>query len=180
MGKTCLIQNMIIDDIDAGHGVGLIDPHGDCVDELLHLIPEDKVSDTIYLELGNPEWTPLFNPLTPIPGYDLSRLANNLVTALKSYIDETGWGDRLETILRFGLHALLQVGDMTLLDLYKLLRPCKTTSNDHKRIKELILNSIQDKTAIEFWKHDFDSYRHDELLPPKSKLNTRESSGRFF
>ena len=38
-GKTTLLRNLILQDIYAGHGVGLIDPHGDLAHDLLDYIP---------------------------------------------------------------------------------------------------------------------------------------------
>jgi DNA helicase HerA-like ATPase len=34
-GKTTLLRNLILQDVAAGHGVGVIDPHGDLATELL-------------------------------------------------------------------------------------------------------------------------------------------------
>jgi type IV secretory pathway VirB4 component len=39
-GKTTLLRNLILQDIEAGEGVGLIDPHGDLAQDLLNHIPQ--------------------------------------------------------------------------------------------------------------------------------------------
>jgi len=49
-GKTTLLKNMILSDIFAGHGVAVIDPHGDLFDELLTYIPEDRIQDVVILD----------------------------------------------------------------------------------------------------------------------------------
>lgn len=51
-GKTTMLEKMIIDDISHGHGVCLLDPHGDLVENVLHKIPPDRRSDLVYI---NPE-----------------------------------------------------------------------------------------------------------------------------
>ncbi|MDH4183414.1 MAG: hypothetical protein OEV92_04270 [Nitrospinota bacterium] len=51
-GKSTLFLNMIMQDIIAGEGVGLIDPHGELVEEVLERIPKERIEDVIYI---NPE-----------------------------------------------------------------------------------------------------------------------------
>src|SRR3954469_19635635 len=47
-GKTTLLRNLIYQDIEAGHGVGVIDPHGDLANAILDIIPRRRLEDTIY------------------------------------------------------------------------------------------------------------------------------------
>jgi len=42
-------------DIINGEGACLVDPHGDLIEELLGLIPEERKEDVILFEPGNPE-----------------------------------------------------------------------------------------------------------------------------
>ncbi len=46
-GKSTLIENMILQDIQNGHGVGVIDPHGDLIDHILPNIPKDRAEDVV-------------------------------------------------------------------------------------------------------------------------------------
>ncbi|MFC1607951.1 type IV secretory system conjugative DNA transfer family protein [Candidatus Latescibacterota bacterium] len=169
-GKSFLIKHMILRDIKIGRSVALIDPHGDCAEEMLEFIPEERVNDTIYLDFGHPEWIPIFNPFVALQGQDLSRTANNLISAIKSYIADTGWGDRLENILRFGFHAMLHIQGMTFLDLYKLLHPQSANDPERNRILAVIRNTVTEETALEFWLHEFNHYRPDDLASSKNKI----------
>ncbi|PIT93008.1 MAG: hypothetical protein COU06_02225, partial [Candidatus Harrisonbacteria bacterium CG10_big_fil_rev_8_21_14_0_10_38_8] len=54
-GKTYFMRNMIIQDIEAGHGVCFIDPHGDTAEEILGTIPENRLKDVIYFNPGDIE-----------------------------------------------------------------------------------------------------------------------------
>ena len=47
-GKTTLLKNMIVQHVTQGHGVGLIDPHGDLAEELLHFIPPIRADHLVY------------------------------------------------------------------------------------------------------------------------------------
>ena len=57
MGKTTLIQNLIVADMRAGRGICLIDPHGDLADSIVGLVPRPRTNDVI-----------LFFCLTPAAG----------------------------------------------------------------------------------------------------------------
>jgi septin family protein len=47
-GKTTFLHNLIVQDICAGHGVGVIDPHGDLASDLLDYIPRNRIEDVVY------------------------------------------------------------------------------------------------------------------------------------
>ena len=62
-GKTTLLRNLILQDIEAGHGVGVIDPHGDLANELLDHIPRRRVEDVAYFNPADMEYPVGFNLL---------------------------------------------------------------------------------------------------------------------
>jgi len=170
--KSTTMARMILDDIDKGMGVAVIDPHGDLVEALLCLIKEEHFEKTIYLDPGDPDYVPLWNPLKRSQGQDISRTADDLVGAIKSVV--TGWGDRLEHLLRHGLYALLQLPNSTLLDLSDLLR---RKTDESERIRKEILNIVDNQTAYQFWKNDFGRYPNEAFDPPKHKLSKLLVSG---
>src|SRR4051812_3078473 len=50
VGKTTLVENMILQKINAGEGVGFIDPHGDSAQNILNYIPPSRVRDVVYFD----------------------------------------------------------------------------------------------------------------------------------
>lgn len=52
-GKSTLLSNMIVEDIEKGKGVAMIDPHGDLVDAVLGRVPRERVEDVIYFDPSN-------------------------------------------------------------------------------------------------------------------------------
>ena len=50
-GKSVLLANMARQDIENGHGVAVIDPHGDLIEVILEAIPKERIDDVIYLTL---------------------------------------------------------------------------------------------------------------------------------
>jgi len=164
--KSTTMAWMILDDIDKGMGAAVLDPHGDLVESILYQIKEEHVERTIYFDPGERGHVPLWNPLKRNSSQSLSRTADDLVAAIKSVV--TGWGDRLEHLLRNGIFALLQLPGSTLLDLSNLLR---RGTHESDRLKQAILEVVDNETAHQFWKNDFDHYSTEALDPPKHKLS---------
>jgi hypothetical protein len=52
-GKSTLLGNMIIEDIQSGKGVAIIDPHGDLVENALGFVPKERLDDVIYFNPGD-------------------------------------------------------------------------------------------------------------------------------
>jgi hypothetical protein len=52
-GKSTLLGNMIIEDIQSGKGVAIIDPHGDLVENALGFVPRERLDDIIYFNPGD-------------------------------------------------------------------------------------------------------------------------------
>jgi hypothetical protein len=62
-GKSTLLTNLIYEDMQAGRGLMVIDPHGDLVEALLDLVPIHRVPETIYLNPADTSYPLAFNPL---------------------------------------------------------------------------------------------------------------------
>jgi hypothetical protein len=168
VGKSTTMEYMILQDIEQGHGVAVLDPHGDLIERLLGLIPENHVNRTIYLNPGDPDWVPLWNPIERIAGQDTGRSASNIVIAIKSFVASGGWGDRLENILRNLVFAILHLPQGTLLDISNLLR---NKSEESKKLRQEILKVLENETARQWWLHDYLNYSKSELSPPINKLS---------
>ena len=164
-GKTRLKELMIMDDIKKGHGVAVLDPHHDVVNRLLYLLPEDVIDRVIYFNPGDPDWIPLWNPLQKIPSQDIGRITDDFIGVFRSFV--TAWGDRMEHLLRHCIFGILHLPGSSLRDVYDIL--CKTDKS--KKIRDRILETVQDDITRQFWIHDFDKYKPDELGPPKNKLS---------
>src|SRR5438270_13418697 len=60
-GKTTLLRNLIVQDIAAGRGVGVIDPHGDLAQDLLDHIPPWRADDLVYFNSADYDYPIGFN-----------------------------------------------------------------------------------------------------------------------
>src|SRR5438477_4243240 len=118
-GKTSLLEGMIRQDVLAGNGVAVFDPHGDLAERLDAWMPSAKRSNVIYLNVPDPEQPFGFNPLQGVPPLRRSLAANGITEALKKLFDDA-WGVRLEYILRSALLLLLEQPEATLADVVRL------------------------------------------------------------
>src|ERR1700744_4754515 len=67
MGKSHLLMNMALDDINKGYGVCILDPHADTAEEIFKRIPKHRVQDVVYFNATSPGQLPAFNPLHGVP-----------------------------------------------------------------------------------------------------------------
>jgi len=148
-GKSTLLENMAISDIERGNGLCLIDPHGDIAEDILNYIPQERMNDLIYFNPKSTEQPIGFNPLHDIhPNYHHLVASGLISTFKKIWIDS--WGPRLEYILRFALLTLLQVPKATLLDIQALLVD--------QEFRRPILQIITDQHILSFWRNEFEKY----------------------
>ncbi|VGO13469.1 hypothetical protein PDESU_02026 [Pontiella desulfatans] len=173
MGKSTVLLNMLRQDIEEGGGAVFIDIHGDAVKQALTIIPDELRHRTIYFNPGDPDWVPLWNPLTLDAGENIYRRADDIVGALRRVFSD--WGDRLEHVIRNGLIGLSYLKHASLLDLYCLVRQ---GSSESEELRRMIVEAAQDEPVKKFWQHDFlKDYRKTDLQAPKHKLSKLVSAG---
>ena len=66
VGKTTLLENMVVQDIAAGRGCALIDPHGDLVERVASRVPSWRSSDVVYVNVPDPAQPYSYNPLSRV------------------------------------------------------------------------------------------------------------------
>lgn len=165
-GKSEFYKAMAIEDISNGDGLAVLDPHGDMVESLLCQIPEEHCHRVIYVNPGLSDHVFIWNPLSTFPGQDVGDTASELVSGIHSVM--SGWGDRLETLLRQTFIGLLRLQRGTLLDALEVLRKGSKRS---EMLVDRILELADAPAEKGFWRDDFPNYRSDELCPPKNKLS---------
>jgi hypothetical protein len=146
-GKSTLLLNMAIHDIQTGKGIAIIDPHGDLAEQILNYIPKERIKDVIYLNVTDRTHTISFNPLCNVQDECKFLVAANIVSTLKKLWPDS-WGPRLEHILRNTLLTLLYYPHATLLDIQTIL-------TDYN-FRQLVLTYVQDKSLLNFWQKEFE------------------------
>jgi len=148
-GKSTLLENMAISDIERGNGLCLIDPHGDIATDILNYIPHDRIEDVIYFNPADIEYPIAFNPLKGIHPNHHHLVASGLVSTFKK-IWADSWGPRMEYILRIALLTLLETRNASLLDIQPLLTDPNFRNN--------ILSRSIDPYILSFWRNEFEKY----------------------
>jgi len=148
-GKSTLIENMVISDIETGNGLALIDPHGDLAEDVLNYVPRRRINDVIYFNPADTEYPIAFNPLAKVSPEYHHLVTSGLISVFKK-VWRDFWGPRLEHILRHCLLTLLERPDSTLLDIPRLLT--------NKDFRDTILQNITQEQVKEFWLFEFDKY----------------------
>jgi hypothetical protein len=146
-GKTTLLRNLIIQDIEAGRGVGIVDPHGDLAHELLDLIPSARTGDVIYFDPADDAYPIGLNLLDANASPHL--VASGIVGALKSVWRES-WGPRLEYILYATIAALLECDNESLLGVQRMFTDA--------RYRRWVVDQVKDPMVHSFWTHEFEGY----------------------
>ncbi|MBI2633566.1 MAG: type IV secretion system DNA-binding domain-containing protein, partial [Parcubacteria group bacterium] len=114
MGKTTILENMMIQDIMLGHGMAFVDPHGDTAEKLPSLIPESRLKDVIYFNPADLDYPIGLNIFEKMSNEHRHIIASGLVGVFKKLYADS-WGPRLEYLLRNAILALLEYPESTLL-----------------------------------------------------------------
>lgn len=149
VGKSTLLESMARQDIVAGNGLALIDPHGDLVERLFRELPESRLDDIVYLNAADPAQPYGYNPLHAVAYDHIPLAASGLLEVFKKMWADA-WGVRMEHILRNCLYALLEQKNATLSDIPKLFR-------DKAYRKELASGLRNDAVRL-FWLQEFERY----------------------
>jgi len=164
-GKSTLLKNMAISDIQKGKGVCVLDAHSDTVSALLDYIPKERIEQVIYFNATNAEHLIPFNPLYNIAPAQRHIVASNLIATFKR-IWADSWGPRLEYILHQSLLTLLCYPKATLLDIQPLLT--------NKVFREEILMYTNEVHLKTFWYSEYDKYpptfRTEAISPILNKM----------
>jgi hypothetical protein len=164
-GKSTLLRNLIIQHIMLGHGVGLIDPHGDLAEELLSHIPCHRTNHLVYFNPGDIEFPVGLNLLANVATDARHLVASGIVGSFKG-IWRDSWGPRLEYTLYNAVAALLECRNTTLLGVNRLL------TDD--RYRDRVVRQIKDPFIRTFWATEYEGYderfKREAIAPVQNKL----------
>jgi len=159
-GKTTMIQNMAIQDIQNGRGVAIVDPHGEFAETVLKAVPANRINDVIYFNPADQEWPIAFNVMEKVDTEYRHLIASGLVGVFKK-IWADSWGPRLEYILRNAILALLEYPSSTLLGVTRILVD--------KSYRERVVEKITDPVVKSFWVDEFTKWNErvlQEVISP--------------
>ena len=149
MGKSTLLENMAVQDIQGGEGLAFVDPHGKSAELLLEYVPKERIEDVVYFapfDVNNPI---SFNVMEDV-GPDRRHLVVSglMSTFEKIWVD--AWSARMAYILQNALGALLEYPDATLLGVNRMLTD--------KKYRDKVVANVTDPSIKSFWLDEFAKY----------------------
>jgi Type IV secretion-system coupling protein DNA-binding domain/TraM recognition site of TraD and TraG len=161
-GKSTLLLSMIMQDIEAGRGVALLDPHGDLVDNVLARIPERRREDVVVFDPGDEDYPIAFNILAAHSERERTLLSSDLIAIFRSL--STSWGDQMNSVLANAILAFLESSTGgTLVELRRFLVNAKYRSE--------FLRSVSDPEIVYYWQHEFTLLRGNPQAPILTRLD---------
>ncbi len=164
-GKTNVLRNVLIQAINQGEGIGVLDPHGDLAHDLIDYIAPSHIRDVCYFDAADLAYPMSWNLLASVPADQQPLVTEGIVGAFRNLFG-AGWGYRTEHILRNAVAALLAADNTSLLGIAKLLT--------HPTYRASILNQVTDPVVRGFWFDEFEqwsiSFRQEAIAPLQNKL----------
>jgi hypothetical protein len=162
-GKTGLIENLILQDIDQGLGVGLLDPHGDLTNALLAKMTK-RVEDVILLDITDKDYPfglNLFECSDPTDSVAVQKIVDLVMHIFEKLYDVSRQTPRMAQFLRNCTHTLVANPGYTMAEIPLLLQ-------DGECRKKLVAQ-VTDPQVRLFWK----TY---DALKPSEQFDRAEST----
>jgi len=165
VGKSSLIETLSVQDLAAGQGFALVDPHGDLVEKLWESASPAERERIVYLNAPDANQPFGYNPLRRVREDKIPLAASGLLETFRKLWPDA-WGMRMEHVLRNCLFALLEQDGSVLPDILRLFAD--------KNFRKQIAAGISNDTVRHFWKDEFENYpprlRADAVAPVQNKL----------
>ena len=168
VGKSTLLENMAIADIEAGRGIAFIDPHGESAEKLLDFIPEERLDDVIYFDPSDMEFPIAFNPMEQV-GTEFRHLVASGIMGVFKKIWVDAWSARMEYILNNTLLALLELPNSTLLGVLRMFA--------EPPYRKKIVDNLKDPVIKAFWQNEF--ARYSQKLETEALAAIQNKVGQF-
>jgi hypothetical protein len=146
-GKTSVLFNAILSDMEAGRGVAIVDPHGDLADSMLSAVPSYRTNDVIVIDPSDSEFPVSINPLDVEPA--IAALAcDGMVSTFDKVFGTGTHTPQLHDILWNTTLALMLAGGCTLLDILHMLGP-------DDAYRGSVLSRVSDPVVLHWWETEF-------------------------
>jgi len=171
MGKSTVMENMIVEDIRSGKGVAVVDPHGDLAEKIIEFIPPERINDVVYFNPSDTNFPIAFNIMESVDPHYRHLVASGLIGVFRKLWADS-WGPRLEYILRNTILAVLDYPGSTLMSVTRMLAD--------KAFRKKLVDNIQDPVVKSFWVKEFagyaDKFASEAVAPIQNKVGQFLSS----
>ncbi len=167
-GKSTMLLSMIEQDIKNNKGLSVIDPHGDLIDQIISVIPKERIQDVVYFNPDDISYPMGINLLELTPGLneeDAIRekefIAESIISVFNKIYTDKYSGPRMEYILRNTIHTAFTIPDASLFTVYKLLI--------NTSYRKSVVRNLKDENLLDFWKYEFakaGDYQKVKMISP--------------
>ena len=165
-GKSTFMHHMIRQDIEAGKGIGILDPHGQLVQDVLqYSIPAHREDDVVLFDWEETEKPIGLNPLFVPENIDASVAASLVLGFMLKYFGDAWIEGRMEDTVYACLVSLMSVRGSVIPDIPRILLDSS--------FRQRVLEHVNDFAALDYWHLEFESASpkiQQELARP---VNTR-------
>ncbi len=162
-GKSTLLLSMVCQDIEAGRGFAVLDPHGDLIEDILARIPAERASDVVVFDPSDEAYPVGFNVLSAHSDVERTLLASDLVGVFRRF--STTFGDQMASVLGNAILAFLESSEGgTLLDLRHFLLD--------KEYRARFLETVQDDEVAYYWQREFPLLKGNPQASILTRLDT--------
>ncbi len=156
-GKSTLMFNLIRQDIESGQGLAVLDPHGELIEKILGIIPEDRIDDVVLLNPADEEFSVGFNILSAHSDFEKNLLASDLVSVFRRLC--SSWGDQMGSVLKNAILAFLESSQGgTLADLRRFLLDAE--------FRNRFLETVHDPDIVYYWRKGFPQLGGNKSIGP--------------
>ncbi|MEK9135387.1 MAG: type IV secretion system DNA-binding domain-containing protein [Patescibacteria group bacterium] len=148
-GKTAMMENMAIQDIQEGRGVGFVDPHGEAAERLLDFVPPSRINDVVYFNPADLDYPIAFNVMDKVSSEHRHLVASGLMGVFKKIWPDV-WSARMEYILNNAILSLLEYPNSTLLGVNRMLADVE--------FRAKVVDKVSDPVIKAFWLKEFAKY----------------------
>jgi Type IV secretory pathway, VirD4 components len=175
VGKSTLLERLVLQDVAAGRGFALIDPHGDLAERVRDQSAAALGSRLHYVNAADLEQPYGYNPLRRVRDDKIPLAASGILDAMRKLWPDA-WGVRMEHVLRNSLYALLEQNGATLPDILRLY--------SDKAFRRSIVRTIRNAPVRRFWTEEFAAYpdrmRLEAVAPIQNKLGALLTDPRLY
>lgn len=161
VGKSILLANMAIQDVLAGHGICMIDPHGDLIDDVLRRVPPERADDVVIFAPADIERPLSINLLEFDPRYPEQKtfVINEMIGIFDKLYDLKATGGPIfEQYMRNAMLLIMSdpTSGSTLMEIPKVLADAE--------FRNLKLSRCNDSTVVDFWRKEAEKAGGDAAL----------------
>lgn len=165
-GKSTFLLNLIRQQMEAGKGIVLFDPHGQLADDVLNYVPKHRTNDVIYFDAGDMDAPVGFNPMIGPEGTSNALIADAVLSSFKNVFGlDAGSAPRLLHIFRNTLLTLIDTPHASLAAVQRMLVDAPFRKSMAGRV---------DNTAVRsFWTTEFNRWNERDRTQYVASLQNK-------